>query len=171
MTRIALLTALLAFAQAAFADHPDPLERCLNAVRAIRPGDVVKVEYLGFTDEQQAAYEIEMRMDDKSEWEFECSKATGQILEIEQEVASANHELFKRHMKVDEQKARSVATGLYPGDIKETEYEIEADGRASYEFDIVDRWGVEFKVEVDATSGEIVEVQIERWQIGVEDED
>jgi uncharacterized membrane protein YkoI len=147
----------------------DPLEGCLKEVRAIRPGDVVKVEYLGFTDEQKAAYEIEVRTDNGQEWEFECAARSGTILEFEQEVDSPTHELFKRHMKVSEDQARKIATELYPGEIVEVEYEIEANGDASYEFDIEDRWGVEFKVEVDAATGAIVEVQIERWEIGAED--
>jgi uncharacterized membrane protein YkoI len=172
MLRYAVTAALCLAVQPAFAGHgPDPLERCLKQVQAIRPGQFVKVEYLGFTDEQRKAYEIEIRTDDKAEWEFECSVDDGSILEIEQEVPSASHELFKRNMKVDEDKARNIATQLYPGRIAQVEYEIEADGASSYEFDIVDRWGVTFKVEVDAATGRIVEVQIERWQIGYEAEE
>jgi uncharacterized membrane protein YkoI len=149
-------------------DH-DPLGRCLKEVRAIRSGDVVKVEFLSVTDEGRPAYEIEVRTDNGAEWEFECSAKNAAILEIEQEVDSPNHELFKRRMKVSESEARKIATALYPGKIVEVEYEIEANGDASYEFDIKDDEGVEFKVEVDAASGDIVEVQVERWEIGSED--
>ncbi|HSR63544.1 MAG TPA: PepSY domain-containing protein [Gammaproteobacteria bacterium] len=148
---------------------PDKLEKCLMAAQAIRAGSFVKLEYLGFTDEGTSSYEIEIRDPDGNEWEFECSTRTGEILEIEQEVDSPESPLFKRNMKISEQQARKIATDLYPGTIEEVEYEIEANGDASYEFDIVDKYGVEFKIEVDATTGDIVEVQIERWEIGEED--
>jgi uncharacterized membrane protein YkoI len=145
------------------------LEDCLKAATAIRAGDFVKVEYLAYTDEGESAYEIEVRDPDGREWEFECSATTGSIIEMEQEVESANDPLFKRHMKVSESDARNTALQLYPGTVEEVEYEIEANGAASYEFDIVDKYGVEFKVEVDAASGAIVEVQMEKWEIGEED--
>jgi uncharacterized membrane protein YkoI len=170
MLRLAATIALCLVLTPAFARHgEDPLERCLKQVQAIRPGKIVKVEYLGFTDETRAAYEIEVRTDDKAEWEFECSVDNGAILEIEQEVPSADHPLFKRNAKVDEARARSIATELYPGRVVEVEYEIESNGDASYEFAILDKWGVTFKVEVDAATGRIVEVQMRRWQIGYEE--
>ena len=50
----------------------------------------------------------------------------------------------------------------------ETEYEIEADGKASYEFDITEVDKEEIKVEVDAMTGKIVEVSYENYQIGQE---
>jgi uncharacterized membrane protein YkoI len=55
-----------------------------------------------------------------------------------------------------------------PGEIVEVEYEIESNGNASYEFDIKTDKG-EVKLEVDATSGKIVEEkQTEIYQIGKE---
>ncbi len=150
----------------AYASNEGGLEACMLATIAIRAGTYTKVEYLGFTDEGVSAYEIEMKDLDGKEWEFECDAHTGEILEIEQEVASPDAALFKKKMKVSEKEARKIATDLYPGTIEEVEYEIESNGQASYEFDIADKYGVEFKIEVDATSGDIVEVQIEKWEIG-----
>lgn len=151
------------------AEHEGGLEACMLAATAIRTGTYTKVEYLDFTDEGVSAYEIEMKDLDGKEWEFECDSHTGAIIEIEQEVATPDAPLFKKKMKVTEKDAKKIATELYPGTVEEVEYEIEMDGKASYEFDIVDKYGVEFKIEVDATSGEIVEVQIEKWEIGEED--
>ena len=46
------------------------------------------------------------------------------------------------------------------------EYEIEEMGQASYEFDSdTDKTGKQIKVEVNATSGNIVEAKRELWQI------
>lgn len=171
MYRLSFLLLLVFVAGVANAGHGhggNGLENCLNAVKAIRAGSFIKVEYLGFADEGGTAYEIELRDADGKEWEFECDAASGRIIEIEQEVDSPNDPLFKRKMKISESEARKTATELYPGTIEEVEYEIEANGAASYEFDIVDKYGVEFKIEVDATSGEIVEMQIEKWEIGEE---
>lgn len=149
------------------AEHSDPLTTCLKAASAVRPGEYVKVEYLSVTDEGAPAYEIEVASEGTN-WEFECD-LHGRIIEMEQEVDSPSNPLFQRKMKVSEEDAAAIATRLYPGTIDEVEYEIELDGAASYEFDIVDEYGVEFKVEVDATSGDIVEVQVEAWEIGIED--
>jgi uncharacterized membrane protein YkoI len=95
-------------------------------------------------------------------------KATGEIVEIEQEVDHPNHPLFKKNVKVNEREARKTALARFPGKIIEVEYEIEADGRSSYEFDIDTIDGREIKLEIDATSGEIVEINEERWQVGLE---
>lgn len=49
----------------------------------------------------------------------------------------------------------------------ETEYEIESNGDASYEFDIKTPDGKELKMEVDAATGKIVENgEEEIYQIG-----
>jgi len=171
MYRLSFLLFLLFVVGTASAGHGhrgNGLENCLKAVKAIRAGSFVKVEYLGFADEGGSAYEIEIRDADGREWEFECDAMSSRIIEIEQEVESVNDPLFKKHMQVSESEARKIATELYPGTIEEVEYEIEANGAASYEFDIVDKYNVEFKIEVDASSGEIVEVQIEQWEIGEE---
>jgi len=97
-----------------------------------------------------------------------CDISTGNIYEIEREVESASDPLFKKNMKVNEEEAGKTALALYPGKIVHTEYEIEANGASSYEFDIFERPGVTYKVEVDAATGEIVEVSIEKWDIGRE---
>jgi len=54
--------------------------------------------------------------------------------------------------------ARKIALKAYPGGIKQVEYEIEENGAASYEFEIITKDGKRLKVEVDASSGKIVEV-------------
>ncbi len=163
----------LAATAAAAAPHGDgevPLEQCLKAASAIRPGAYVKVEYLSVTDEGGSAWEIEVRSS-SGDWEFECDSASGRIIEVEQEVDGPDHPLFAGRAVVSEAQARQTALRLYPGTVDEVEYEIEVDGTPSYEFDVVDQYGVEFKIEVNAVSGEIDEVQIELWEIGLEDTD
>jgi uncharacterized membrane protein YkoI len=48
------------------------------------------------------------------------------------------------------------------------EYDIESNGDASYEFDILTKGGKEMKVEVDASTGKLVEESEELYQIGKE---
>lgn len=152
--------------------HQDGLHGCLKAASAIKDGYFAKLEYLTMTQQGVAAYEIEIHDNNKVEWELMCDIAKGSIYEIEREVDSANDPLFKKHMKVDKDTAAKTALELYPGKLVHTEYEIEANGDASYEFDIYDHPGTTYKVEVDAASGEIVEMAIEKWDIGREtDED
>jgi len=76
-----------------------------------------------------------------------CEADDGDIYEIEQEAASADDPLFKQNVKVREQQARQTVTDLYPGTIKEVEYEIEPNGNTTYEIDVVDDEGTEWKVE------------------------
>ncbi len=154
--------------------HPEPasntakLETCLAAASKIRAGAFVKVEYLSPSAEGMPSFEIEVRDADGSEWEFMCDAAAGHIYEVETEVDSSSDEPFKSRAEVSEQQARRAALDLYPGAVQEVEYEIESNGDATYEFDIVDKSGVEWKVEVSAASGKVIEVHVEQWEIGEE---
>ncbi|OUR72631.1 peptidase [Methylophaga sp. 41_12_T18] len=161
----AVMTALLS--TTAFAgENPHKFEACMKAALEERPGQIVKVE---MKNEQGAhVYEFDIRGTDGADWDVECHAHRGLITEVEREVDNVNHPLFKAKVKVSEKDARDIALAIYPGEITEVEYEIEPNGQASYEFDIDTTLGHEVKVEVDATSGEIVEANREIWQIGLE---
>lgn len=147
--------------------HGD-LHHCLKSASAIKDGYYAKLEYLTLTDRGTRTYEIEIHDKNGVEWELMCDTSTGTIYEIEREVESASDPLFKKNMKVSEEAAGKTALSLYPGRIVHTEYEIETNGASSYEFDIFEKPGVTYKVEVNAATGEIVEVSIEKWDIGRE---
>ena len=144
----------------------DHLEGCLNAVKKGKPGNFVKVERLVF--EGKPTFEIEVRDTQGNEWEFMCNADTGEVFETEREVESPDDPHFRSKMKVDLEAAKKKALERYPGTIVEIEYEIESNGDASYEFDIIDKSGRENKAEVNAATGEISEVAQELWQIGEE---
>lgn len=150
------------------AEHHDELHACLKSASDIKDGYYAKLEYLTLTDNANETYEIEIHDTDGVEWELRCDIKHGTIYEIEREVNSASDPLFKRKIKVNEQDAGKIALELYPGKIVHTEYEIEKNGDASYEFDIYNKPGVTYKVEINATSGEITEMSIEKWDIGRE---
>jgi len=171
-TLVVLSTFALAISSSlAIADHHFPkgkvsLETCLEAALKAKPGTVVKVEYK--LEGETPVYEFDIESSDSTAWDVECDANTGKIVEIEQEVDSADHPLFKAKQKVSEAEARKTALAAHPGEIVEVEYEIEENGAASYEFDIKTKDGKEFKVEVDASTGKIVEANQEFYQIGKE---
>jgi len=146
--------------------NPHQFEKCMASALEERPGNVIKVE---MKNEQAAhMYEFDIQGDDGSDWDIECNAHRGLVSEVEREVDSADHPLFKAKAKVSEADARKTALAIYPGEIIEVEYEIEPNGAASYEFDIKTKLNHEMKVEVDASTGEIVEANREIWQIGLE---
>jgi uncharacterized membrane protein YkoI len=156
-------------AVAPVAADTEELDDCLEQVYEIKhTKDFVKVEYLSVTHDGDPSFEIEARDADGMEWEFMCEADDGEIYEIEQEVGSADDPWFKKHSQVSEQQARQTVTDLYPGTVKEIEYEIESNGDVTYELDVIDDQGTEFKVEVDAVSGDVIEVHVEEWEIGEE---
>ena len=166
---IVLGTAMTSVAFNASAEDANPhkFEACMAAALEERPGDIIKVEMKN--EEGGHVYEFDIRGNDGSDWDVECNAHRGLISEVEREVNNVNDLQFKGKAKVSEAEARKTALSVYPGEITEVEYEIEPNGAASYEFDIDTKIdGQEMKVEVDATSGEIVEANREIWQIGVE---
>lgn len=161
----AILMATTTFAMAD-THNPHQFEKCMAAALDERPGTIIKVEFKN--EEGGHFYEFDIRGIDGSDWDVECNAHRGLVSEVEREVDSVNHPLFKAKMKVSEADARKTALAIYPGVITEVEYEIEPNGAASYEFDIDTKLNHEMKIEVDATTGEIVEANRELWQIGLE---
>jgi uncharacterized membrane protein YkoI len=147
------------------------LEACLKAVSTVKSGTFVKVELLSVVEGGEPTFEVEVRDRAGVEWEFMCAADDARIYEIEREAKSADDAAFKGKAKISRQAAAATATAMFPGRIEETEYEIESNGDPSYEFDIVDDDGKEFKLEIDAVSGSIIGVSVEAWEIGEEPEE
>lgn len=151
--------------EAAFPKTKVGIEQCLSAALKEKAGIVVKSELK--IEGKTPVYEFDIETPDGKAWDIEVSTVTGKVTEIEQEVKNADDPLFKAKLKVTEDEAKKTALAAFPGEIVETEYEIETDGAASYEFDIKTKDG-EIKVEVDATTGKLVEHSKEIYQIGKE---
>lgn len=169
MKKIVILSAvLMLMSNSVLAEEkPHYFEKCLAAALVERPGQVVKVEMISV--ESDHVYEFDIRGIDGSDWDISCDAHRVVISEIEREVDNVNHPLFKSKAKVNEAEARKTALAVYPGEIVEVEYEIESNGAATYEFDIdTTMGGQQMKIEVDATSGDIVEAHSELWQVGLE---
>lgn len=156
----------------AFADHEtikpkayDSLGKCVKAALSKHDGKIVKVE--AKSERKQLVYEFDVQSSDGKAWDIECNAKTGKITEIEEEV-TADDERFKALAKVSEDEAKATALAAHAGKVVEVEYELEPDGKASYEFDILEADNEEVKVEVDASTGKIVETSYEVYQIGQE---
>lgn len=144
------------------------LEDCLAAVAEVKTGRYVKVEFLSVSHRGGPSYEIEVLEAQGTEWELMCSALTGRVYELEQEVESPADPLFAQRMKIKETEARQTALRLYPGRLRAIEYEIESNGDPTYELDIVDPDGHQFKIEISAITGAVIEVHVEAWEIGME---
>jgi uncharacterized membrane protein YkoI len=160
------------FSGVAFADHSsftpkkyDSLGKCLKSALNKHDGKVIKVEYK--SEKKVAVYEFDIETPDGKAWDIECDVKSGKVTEVEEEV-KVDEARFAALAKVTEADAKATALAAHPGTIVEVEYELEPDGKASYEFDILEADKEEIKVEVDATTGKIVEVSYENYQIGQE---
>jgi len=145
------------------------LENCIQAVKKIKTGDLIKLEKLNVAG--KGVYELELRDANRQEWEFMCDADSGKLTEQESEVSDPNSQAFKKNVKITEEDAAAIALKANPGTIEEVEYEVEENGASSYEFDIVNDKGVETKIEVDAASGKIIETATEEWEIGEESDE
>jgi uncharacterized membrane protein YkoI len=175
LLRILKGTTLIAaafFANAAMAGHDDlkpkshdSLGKSVAAALAKHYGTIVKVEFKN--EGKNGVYEFDIESADGTSWDIEVDAKSSKVTEVEQEV-KADDVKFKEAAKVTEAVAKAKALAVHAGTVAETEYEIEADGKASYEFDITSTDAKEYKVEVDATTGKIVEDNEEVYQIGKE---
>lgn len=144
------------------------IETCILAAQAKHSGKMVKLDVK--LENKRPVYEFDIERIDGTVWDVECDGRSGKITEIEQEVKNADHPLFKAKMKVSLDEAKQIVLKSYPGAINdaEIEYEIEENGDASYEIDVLLKNGKEMKVEIDAATGRIVEANEELYQIGTE---
>lgn len=142
------------------------LDGCIAAAQKQQTGAIIRVEKLNVAG--KTLFELEVLDSNKVQWELMCDAAKAKIIEVEHEAASADSEEFKKNLKVTEADAKAIALKAHPGNIEEIEYEIEANGDASFEIDIVNAQNIETKVEVDAATGKIIETATELWEIGAE---
>ncbi|MFV1921202.1 MAG: PepSY domain-containing protein [Methylotenera sp.] len=143
----------------------DTLSTCLDKVFKMHDGKIVKLEYK--TENKVPVYEFDVQTRAGKAWEIECRVKDGKITETEEEVKKDDPR-FVKLAKITERKAEEIALAAHPGTVIEVEYELEENGDASYEFDILEADNEEIKVEVNAATGKIVEVTYESYQIGHE---
>ena len=133
------------------------MNTCREAAKNKAQGKIVKIELEEKTG--HSYYDVDLKADDGTQWEFKCAVSDGKIFESERELPSADHPAFAALKTIDETKARAIALEAYPGTITKVEYEIEADGVATYEFDIKMTDNQVMEVEINASTGKIIKAE------------
>jgi uncharacterized membrane protein YkoI len=159
---IGLAAALAAMTSAAHA-APTPLDNCVKAALDKHPGKLASLS--SEIEDGKSQYEIDIQGQDGFGWEAECDAATGKINRIEREIR-ANAKEFKSKAKVRLDAAMKIALDKYPGDVLNTEYDIEDDGEISYEFVIRTSPGKTVEIEVDAVTGKLAGEEEVLYRIG-----
>jgi len=157
-----LLMGVFSWAQAA-ETHTGAMESCMNAALQKHPGEVISLE--AELENGVPTYEFDIKGADGKEWEVECDAKTAKLIEEEEEV-DVKDPRFVAKAKVTMEQAKKTALAAKPGTVVESETSIESNGNASYEFDIKGKDGKEWEVEVDATTGKVIETEQEVYQIG-----
>ena len=136
----------------------------MNAVEKY-PGHVVSME--SEIENNRLIYEFDIKTKDGREVEIECDARKHTLHDFEVEYKKGD-KVFTIAAKISESEAEKIALEKYDGKVVDREYSIE-NGNPAYEFDIyVAKKGHEYEVEVDALTGEILEVEMELYDIGNE---
>lgn len=159
---IGLAAALVAMTTAAHA-APTALDNCVKAAQDKHPGKLMSLS--SEIEDGKSQYEIDIQGQDGFGWEAECDAATGKINRIEREIR-ANAKEFKSKAKVRLDAAIKIALDKYPGDVLNTEYDMEDDGEISYEFVIRTNNGKMIEIEVDAVTGKLAGEEEVLYRIG-----
>lgn len=159
---IGFAAALLALTTAAHA-VPTALDNCVKAAQDKHPGKLMSLS--SEIEDGKSQYEIDIQGQDGFGWEVECDAATGKINRIEREIR-ANAKEFKSKAKIRLDAAIKIALDKYPGDVLNTEYDMEDDGEISYEFVIRTNNGKMIEIEVDAVTGKLAGEEEVLYRIG-----
>jgi uncharacterized membrane protein YkoI len=145
-----------------------PMEACLDAALDTIPGYARKLEMKMEGDDPIYEFDIEGKADGQT-YNVECNAEEGFVTEVERET-DENDPVFKKYAKISAAEARQTALDFVPGEVVSMEYEVGMEGGVTYEFDIVNVHGREYKVDVNAATGEIEEANLELYEIGAEKE-
>ena len=142
------------------------IDKCvMNAIEKY-PGHVLSME--SEIEKDRLIYEFDIMTKDGREVEVECDARKHTLHDFEVEYKKGD-KTFTNAAKISESEAEKIALEKYNGKIVDREYSME-NGNPTYEFDIyVAKKGHEYEVEVDAVTGEILEVEMELYDIGSED--
>lgn len=142
------------------------VETCLRKSYKEIEGKAIKLEFKLEKDIPVYEFKI-LSSKDKFIFNVECNAKSGEIIEIEREVNKNNKE-FLEASKISVSQARMIALKAYPGKVISEEREIGINSSYTYQFDIKTDKGYEIKIDVNAITGNIVEANIEIYEIGVE---
>jgi len=170
MKKTLLILSVIAASSAQAEDHKkvelSDVDKCyMNAVEKY-PGHVLSME--SEIENDRLIYEFDIMTKDGREVEIECDARKHTLHDFEIEYKKGDKK-FTDAAKISESEAEKIALEKYDGKVVDREYSIE-NGNPAYEFDIyLAKKGHEYEVEVDAVTGEILEVEMELYDIGSED--
>ena len=166
MKKLLLIIAALTSSSVNAAHHKVELsdvDKCVMNVMEKYPGHIVSME--AEIEKNRLIYEFDVKTKDGKEIEIECDAKKHTLHDYEVELKKGNKE-FAAAAKISENEAEKIALKEYNGKVVDREYAME-NGKPVYEFDIyVAKKGHEYEVEVDAVTGEILEVEKELYDIG-----
>ena len=141
------------------------LDKCFIAAHKKYGGNIVSLERE--VDDGRGVYELDINTKDGREIEVECVIGTTELIDEEIEVKK-DDDAFNNAVKVSAEEAEKIALENTPGKVVEREYAFEGD-LPVYEFDIYsESIGHEVEVEINGVTGEIMETEIEIYDIGVD---
>ncbi len=140
------------------------MEECMFAALEAYPGEAVEVELE--LDNGAPRYDFEIVGADGRTAEVECDAMTGKVVEVEWENDDMDVDAFLERATVTPSQARKIALGRVPGRVVDMSLETSSTGQISYEFEILTGDGQEMDVEIDAISGDVVEVERDIYELG-----
>ena len=142
------------------------LDKCFIAAHQKYEGHIISLERE--VEDGQPVYEFDIKTKDGKRVEIECNPLTGELSDEEFEVKKGDKEFkeFKKAVKITAKEAKKIALENTPGKVVEKEYGFEGDIPV-YEFDIYSKdKGHEIEVEINGITGEVMESEIEIYDIG-----
>jgi len=141
------------------------IDKCVSAALGKYPGHILTME--SEVEDNRVVYEFDIKTKAGQEIEIECDAINHTLGDFEVELAGDDPK-FTSAVKLSEQEAKDIALKKYNGKVVDVEYAME-NNVPTYEFDIfVKDKGHEFEVEVNGLTGEIIETEIELYDIGLE---
>lgn len=139
------------------------LDKCFIAAHQKYEGHIISLERE--VEDGKPVYEFDIKTKDGKRVEIECNPLTGELSDEEFEVKK-NDKDFKKAVKISAKEAEKIALENTPGKVVEREYGFEGDIPV-YEFDIYSKdKGHEIEVEINGITGEVMESEIEIYDIG-----
>ena len=172
MKKILLGVTLTGLTLSSFAAHNEDdikkalttdLDKCFIAAHQKYEGHIISLERE--VEDGKPVYEFDIKTKDGKRVEIECNPLTGELSDEEFEVKK-NDKDFKKAIKISAKEAEKIALENTPGKVVEREYAFEGDVPV-YEFDIYSKdKGHEIEVEINGITGEVMESEIEIYDIG-----
>src|SRR6056300_170053 len=175
MKKIIPFISIALFSAPTFAAHSEDdikkvlttdLDKCFIAAHQKYEGHIISLERE--VEDGQPVYEFDIKTKDGKRVEIECNPLTGELSDEEFEVKKGDKEFkeFKKAVKITAKEAKKIALENTPGKVVEKEYGFEGDIPV-YEFDIYSKdKGHEIEVEINGITGEVMESEIEIYDIG-----